>query len=98
MFSPTSAMITLTTSSTGARKMVLSKRRSITASADAAALTWASVMARSFPRGPDDGRVMIGCRLGDVCTRGRLVVLRLVERLLGGGIAACQEGYASELP
>jgi len=51
-FSPTSATITLTVPSAGARRVVLSSRRSSTASADSAALTCASAMARSSFVGP----------------------------------------------
>ena len=80
MFSPTSATITLTTPSAGARRMVLSSRRSSTASADAAAWTCASAMARSSLVGPATRGGVIGFRFGDVGARARHVVLGLVER------------------
>src|SRR5215813_452679 len=51
-FSPTSATMTLTTPSSGARRIVLSRRRSRTASAAAAASTRASAMPRSSLVGP----------------------------------------------
>ena len=54
-------------------------------------------MARYLSGRPGDGGVMIGLRLGDVGACARHVVLRLVECLLRGGVAARQVGGAGEL-
>src|SRR4029077_19913623 len=79
-----------------ARSTVLSSRRSSTASADAAALTCASAMARSF-LSPRRLGVVFGLCLSDVGACARHVVLHLVERLPRGGLAARQVLGAAEL-
>ena len=50
-----------------------------------------------LPGRPGDRGVMVGLRLGDVGACARHVVLRLIERLLRGGLAARQVGGAAEL-
>ena len=96
-FSPTSATITLTTPSAGARRMVLSSRRSSTASADAAALTCASAMARSSRVGPATAAAWLASASATSARAARHVVFGLIERLLRGDVAARQVGGAGEL-
>ena len=77
--------------------MVLSSRCSSTASAAAAALTCASAMGALLFGRPGDCGVVVGFCLGDVGPCARRVVLRLIERLLRGGLAARQRVGTAEL-